>query len=291
LRKEKLKKPDEKEKIDNNKYKLILKRLNNLAKPKDRWRTGRVMLNLKKKFTYDNILRKMIKLEFRKNKRFKFPEEYAVYDSDEERKILFKNGLEKNIKKENFDRVREMLQKTKFMDDDEKRSEDSYFNKIKKQDQELEKYIKRECINYFKQMESRLESTEVISINNFLSKVYKDMLKMHKEATERRFPVINYGFKHKKQRQKVKFSREFRFYFMGLIRRLKYNDKGKLIFGRLEDMPFWAPTLSNKCKVHRSNCPLYCNYNSHNDVILTQKVTNFKKIHNMGTEVNIIINI
>ena len=93
-------------------YNNILKRCDNLCKPKDKWKTGRVMLGLRKKFNFDSILKKMIKNEFKENKKFKFPEEYAVYDSDEEndrKKILFpqkseltpheKNQLEKEKEK------------------------------------------------------------------------------------------------------------------------------------------------------------------------------------------------
>lgn len=72
----------ERHKRNKDEYKKLMKRVRDLAKPKDKWSTGRVMLNLKKQFAYDNILNKMIKLEFKENKRFKYPEEYALYDSE-----------------------------------------------------------------------------------------------------------------------------------------------------------------------------------------------------------------
>ena len=51
------------------------------------------MINLKDQFKYDNIIKKMIKNEFKDNKLFKFPEEYAIRDEDEQKDILFKLGL------------------------------------------------------------------------------------------------------------------------------------------------------------------------------------------------------
>ena len=73
----------------------LQKKFDELSKPKDRYKTGRVMLKLQDQFKYDNIIKKMIKSEFQDNKLFKFPEEYAVRDNDEQRKIIFKNSLEK----------------------------------------------------------------------------------------------------------------------------------------------------------------------------------------------------
>lgn len=61
------------------------KLINELAQPKDKYKTGRVMLELKKQFKYDNVIKKMIKNEFKDNKLFKFPEEYAIRDEEEEK--------------------------------------------------------------------------------------------------------------------------------------------------------------------------------------------------------------
>ena len=53
------------------------------------------MLKLRDLFQYDNIIKKMIKQEYEENKVFRFPEEYKVRNEDEQRKIVFKNSLEK----------------------------------------------------------------------------------------------------------------------------------------------------------------------------------------------------
>lgn len=64
----------EKNKYKRNKeeYQKILLKCDNLCKPKDKWKTGRVMLALRKKFNFDSILKKMIKNEFKENKKFKY---------------------------------------------------------------------------------------------------------------------------------------------------------------------------------------------------------------------------
>ena len=74
---EKKKEQAEKEKREKNKIKtteekeILEKKMKELAKPKDKWKTGKVMLNIKKDCKYDNILNKMIKQEFQDNKIFK----------------------------------------------------------------------------------------------------------------------------------------------------------------------------------------------------------------------------
>jgi hypothetical protein len=55
------------------------------------------MLELKKQFKYDNVIKKMIKNEFKDNKLFKFPEEYAIRDEEEEKDTFFKHDLNRDI--------------------------------------------------------------------------------------------------------------------------------------------------------------------------------------------------
>ena len=60
--------------------KKTMNRLNELAKPKDKWKRLRILMDLKKKFRHDITLEKMIKEELKDNRVFKFPEEYDLYD-------------------------------------------------------------------------------------------------------------------------------------------------------------------------------------------------------------------
>jgi hypothetical protein len=266
-----------KNKITKDQYENLKKKFDKLAKPKDKWRTGRAMINLRKQFQYDNIIKKMIKYEFETNRAFRFPEEYAIYNTQEMRKTLFKNSLEKKIKKENEDDIREMIQRTKFEDESKKRREEFQIQQVYKEDQVLEKFIKKMCIRYLHLTEARLTTGKSISINHFLCDMYKMMIKNHSKSTRRRFPKMkNYG--------KVKKSRfnnypiQLKYYFFNLYKRLGMNQEGKLIFANYDNMPFWAPSLSNKCKIHSNNCPSYCKNNTHNQLINIQKSTNFNTL-------------
>ena len=260
----------------------LMKKFVILARPKDKWKTGREMINLRRQFKYDNILKKMIKLEFQSNKVFKYPEEYALYDEDQMRKVIFKNSLEKKIKKnENEDHIREMIHRTKYEDDNIIKKEESKLKQIYKEDKSLEKYLKRMCIKYFRLTNIRLENGSTsFTVNKFMTDMYNYMIRNHTNSTKRRFPKINnYG------RKKSRFSnypKGLKFYFFMLYRRLAVSENGqKFIFAHLDNMPFWAPAISNKCKIHKNSCPIYCTYNSHNKIISTQKSKNFNLLYNL----------
>ena len=263
------------------------KKINELAKPKDKYKTGRVMLELKHQFKYDNIIKKMIKNEFKDNKLFKFPEEYAVRDEEEQKDILFKHDLDGSIK--------EKIPTEKI----EKQIEDAYkkynyqrdMNKPKlekraKEKKELFDFIKKKVIEYYKSMESRLSKDQkgVESINLFLNNLYKEMSKKHREATKiyfkrPRMEVLKKTYRYKKIQ--IFYPKKLKFYFFRLLRRLGRDKNGNLVFARNENIPFWSPSLSNKCKVHGNKCPIYCCHNTHNNMIKESKDKNFNTNFNL----------
>jgi len=69
-----------------------------LYEPKDKWKVGKTLLELQKKFPFDDIVKRMVKEEFKANKLFRYPEEYEVYDEDEEikRKTFNSNNKHSN---------------------------------------------------------------------------------------------------------------------------------------------------------------------------------------------------
>lgn len=71
-------------------------KIKELAKPKDKWQRGKILLQLKKKFPHDIVLQKMIKEEFKENRVFRYPEEYDLYDEEMEYKIKYRGreGIE-----------------------------------------------------------------------------------------------------------------------------------------------------------------------------------------------------
>jgi len=158
--------------------------------------------------------------------------------------------------------------------------EQQALQKLHKEDLDLENYLKKQCIAFLKIIDSRLKNGENGSINKFLTKMYNHMKGNHKNATKRRFPKISYEKKKKKRFND--YPLELKVYFFNLLRRLTYEQKDggvKFKFGKENCLPFWAPSMSNRCKVHRDYCPLYCKYNSHNKYIKTQKKVNFNKLH------------
>ena len=72
--------------------------LDNLSKPKDKWKRGKKLLELKKKFPHDMVLQKMIEEEFKENRVFKYPEEYDMYDDEEELACKVRENKEIKVK-------------------------------------------------------------------------------------------------------------------------------------------------------------------------------------------------
>ncbi|MCQ2816283.1 MAG: hypothetical protein MJ252_03355 [archaeon] len=267
---------------------------NDLSKPKDRWRTGRVMLKLNRLFQYDNIIKKMIKQEFIDNKRFKFPEEYRVRDEDEQRKIVFKNALEKGAMtrekiEEREEKIKEQLVNRKNVDrglDQDNRREQT---KINQENSNLIKYIKQMVIKYYKLMEKRLGTHKIESISRFLNAMYQQMLSNHKNATKRLFPKNNYGVLKKTMKYKkmhIYYPNSLKLFFFDLLNRLGKNENGKFKFAKSSNQTFWGPSLSNECKYHTGGCPLYCISNTHNRQEKGQRKENFKEIFQYKTNLN-----
>ena len=174
------------------------------------------MLELKDKFKYDNIIKKMIKNEFKDNKLFKYPEEYAVRDEDEQNDILFKHDLEKGAKDKNKDdKIKQQIEET---------YEDYNYQKDKnrpKREKKLEEkknlfnFIKEKAKEYFKKMSKRLEKDQngTESINLFLNNMYKEMSRKHRNATKLYFKkprceVLKKTYKYK--RNHVYYPRELK---------------------------------------------------------------------------------
>ena len=72
-------------------------------------------MDLKKKFRHDITLEKMIKEELKDNRVFKYPEEYDLYDDQEDR--LCKHMIDKEMKKEDLTRGKTLREKFKTLDD------------------------------------------------------------------------------------------------------------------------------------------------------------------------------
>ena len=263
------------------------KRINELAVPKDRYKTGRVMCDLQNKFKYDNIIKKMIKNEFKDNKIFKFPDEYAVRDEDEQKDILFKHDLEKGVKfKNNEEKIKGQIEEAyddyHYIKDKNRPKREKRLNEKK----ELINYIKEKVKEYYKKMSKRLEKGQegIESINIFLNNMYKEMSRKHRNATKLYFKrprceVLKKAYKYKKNH--TFYPRKLKYFFFRLLRRIGTNKNGKLVFAKNDNLPFWSPSLSNNCKIHGNNCPIYCCHNTHNDMIKELRDKNFNTNFNI----------
>lgn len=271
-------------------FNRLMKKLDKLAQAKDKWKTGKNMINLRSKFTYDNIIEKMIRQEFIENKEFRYPEQYAIYDAEQERKVIFKNSIEKDVRRaENIEKIKEMIQKAKFSDDDLKKTQVFLNKKIEAENIQFQKCLKKHCIFYYKNMKEKTLSNKPFSKEKFLSELYSFCLKNHKNVCKRLFLLRGQGCKSgygaKRKPRYNNFPKEFKTLFFSLFRTLSKNTEGRFVFGSKANLPFWAPALRNNCKIHiDSACPLYCRNNTFNKLICLQKNKGNEIFFNPNTE-------
>jgi hypothetical protein len=231
------------------------------------------MLEIEEKFKYDNIIKKMIKNEFKDNRIFKFPEEYAVRDEEEQKDILFKHDLEKGAKAKNADeRIRKQIEETYEEYDYAKKKKNIFRERKLEQRKQLFNYIKEKVKEYYKNMSKRLnkDKSDVEPINAFLNNMYREMARKYRNATKLYFKrprneILKKTYKFK--RNHIYYPKKLKYYFFRLLRRLGKDSNGKLVFAKNENLSFWGPSLSNTCKVHGNNCPIYCCHNTHNDML------------------------
>jgi len=228
-----------------------------LAKPKDNLVRGKTLLFLKKMFPHDRILQKMLLNEFKKNKLLKYPEEYDIYDSDDEIDTYKRDELRepfKTVRKEGRalrvqdlskplnQREKEIMEpfekylEQKYLDNN-LRLEDEQSQKQKeiKEDKQLDRFIAVQVRKYL-QMRKRRLYEKIPTLKEFLIRTYHEMHTKHKESTERRFPHITYGYSKrlKKNSYPVEFKRHFFLLVKAISRGTKMSHGKKLL-------AFWAP--------------------------------------------------
>lgn len=271
-------------------YQRLMKKLSSLAQAKDKWKTGKNMLQLRSKFKFDNIIEKMIRQEFIENKEFRYPEQYALYDAEHERKVIFKNSIEKDVRKaENIEKIKELIQQAKFSDEDLKKTQVFLKQQIEKENKAFEKCLKKHCVLYYKNMKERTLANKRFTKEKFLSELYKTCIKAHKNVCKRLFASRAQGAKGgygaKRHTRYNNCPQAFKALFFSLFRTLSKSAEGKFVFGSKANLPFWAPTLRNNCKIHKdSACPLYCRNNTFNKLIAAQKDKGNEIFFNPHTE-------
>ena len=70
---------------------------------------------MKKKFPHDIVLQKMIREEFKENRTFKYPEEYDLFDDDEDKRC--KHMSEPGMKNKDLSAGKSLRENFKKLDD------------------------------------------------------------------------------------------------------------------------------------------------------------------------------
>lgn len=193
--------------------------------PKDRWKVGKTLLELQKQFPMDDIIRQMVKEEFKNNRVFRYIEEYEVYDEEEEtaRKIAssqledardrvkypkstkerLKNKRQKDRNKGGeiiipVDEMTELKQNREKMvsklrkeAEPELQQAKQEKNKEKGEMEVLIKHLEGEIKKYFELREQRLEK-KTGTLKNFIASTYQAMAKAYPSEMERFFPFPDY---------------------------------------------------------------------------------------------------
>jgi hypothetical protein len=125
-------------------------RIGNLAQPKDKWGRLRILINLRKKFTHDISLQKMIQEELKANKVFKYPEEYELYDDQENAKCRHMadpdvKGLQSKV---DFSAGRTLREKFKALDDKDLYYLNKELKEKRREEQGFEKFMAQHALEY-----------------------------------------------------------------------------------------------------------------------------------------------
>jgi hypothetical protein len=193
---------------------------------KDRWKVGRTLLELQKQFPMDDIIKQMVKEEFKNNRVFRYIEEYEVYDEEEEvaRKVASSNLEDERDKLRYPKSTKERLKNKQGKEDrnkggdivipvDEmtalKRNREKIVSKLKKEAEpelnqerqekykekeemeKLSKHLQEEIKKYFELREQRLEK-KTGTLKNYIANTYKEMVKLYPQEMEQHFPFPDY---------------------------------------------------------------------------------------------------
>ena len=171
--------------------------INELAKPKDCLKVGKAIMNMAKMFPDDKILKKLLIQEFHEKKLAKYPEEYDLYDSDEEIEIKGRDMLKEPYKtiheeKRKFLTLSDLTQPQRKREKEitepfqsqleqfvydiysKQEREKEQAKEIERQDRLLDRFILRNVKDFLEMRKKRLEQ-RVYTLKEFLVRCYKEM--------------------------------------------------------------------------------------------------------------------
>lgn len=208
-----------------------------LCKPKDKWKRGKVLMQLKKEFPHDAVIERMVREEFRETKVFKYAPEYDAYDDKEDRVRKTFAGGEKKIKDD--EKGQALLDAFKEEDRDRLAYERRQRREQREKEKEFHEFIEAKVIEYsqMRRLRKELMRKEIIGVavsdeerkqlqtwRSFLAAVFREMEKKFKVLTNQFFPHLTYGTKKSSETAKKAFPNSFKVHFFQLEK--AYHKKG-----------------------------------------------------------------
>jgi len=203
-----------------------LEYLKSLSKPKDKWKRGKVLMELRKDFPHDAVIERMCQAEFKDNQVFRYAPEYDVYNEQEDkmRKTFACGG----IKEKDDDKGKALLDKFKEQDRDKQAWDKVQKRKEREAERDFHIFFEEKVIEYAEMkkhrkvlMRKEITGEEIKDEDReklktwrcFLAAMFREMEKRFAKQTKLSFPHLNYGTKKSSETYKKSFPNCFKVYF------------------------------------------------------------------------------
>ena len=195
----------------------------------------------------------MIQEEFKQNRVFKYPEEYDLYDDEEDRLCKYRGKT--GIVVKDIGAGKSLREKFKILDDQQLYYLKKEINEKRKQEREMEQFIVEHVMKYLDKKKKRLLG-ENETVRHFVSEAYHALVKIYPKLANDKFPHLTYGTKKNSETYKKSYPLEFKRYFFQIVKSFVKTEKGlkKL---RYAPATFIIPG-GKRCTMHQYECPADC---------------------------------
>lgn len=187
-------------------------------------------------FPHDLVLKRMIKDEFKENRIFKYPEEYEIYDDEEEVKRKMPKipvlTHEQRKDKEEETEEKQKLALEKFLVRESIREEQKKMIESQKKAEmkQFKTAFKGEVERYIEEAKNRLTQKRDKGQKATLAEIYNRLKTDHPNIMEELYPNPMYGIKKGTMAEKLSFPQKFKLDFYEKFRKLK--KKGRAVSTR-----------------------------------------------------------
>jgi len=181
------------------KAKFRKERLEELAKPKDKWKVGKTLLEMQNQFPHDRVLQRMVKEEFKENQVFRYPEEYDVYKQSDEnpKKLLHKGDGKQGLRQADYEAGARCLEDFQKGDKEVLRGEQERKLLAKSTAVAFERAMIKEAEDYLREAGKRLDQAqgERKTTRKSLAEIYQRFKAdpKLKDVIARKYPVYTHG--------------------------------------------------------------------------------------------------